>query len=1263
VLPRPIVFLAVLGILLLSSVTVFAGSSRFPSTDPNPRVGTPNDPEFDCAEPDDEDAVTACSNVFSEQYRLFGFAPAYTKNTATYHDLQHLQAGEFSQVSGVSADVAWKSTTGRADVAIAILDTGIRWEKDTLRRHIHLNLNELPPPEAANGSTAAGYDENGDGAFNVDDYANDRRVDKSAGANGIAGVIDAEDLIATFSDQQDSDNNGYIDDIAGWDFFDDDNDPFDASSYSSANNHGSGRAEDAAEETDDGQGGAGVCPDCQIMPLRVWDTFVVPADNYATATIYAADNGAAVQEVALGVLQNNKFSKFATQYAFSKGVALMSVSSDLDSSDHNYPTNYNNTIFVAGSVADVEGLGQDNEQFADAFRQFGIGSEGPAETWFRNSNTTQYGGHAGIVMMGTTGSQATGQAAGAAGLIVSRGRELANANGGPLTSNEIKQILTLTAEDVLPENTVGVGIADPAQPGWDQHFGYGRVDLGAAMQLIQPAATTPGGVQHVRIPPEAGIETPAWFAPLDPVTQPTVEIRGFANARRALSYTYTLEYAPGLEPLDAQFKTFAVGTGAGGQNGFLGWMPLSVIARDLPGAAQGIPPLNPYQYAFTVRLRVKDSYGNVGEDRKTLFAYHDPTLHAGWPKNIDTGGESSMRLADLNGDGKQEIIAATSSGELYVWNADGTAYSGFNNGQPWLAPVPAMVQNHLGSRAGSIPLGRGGFTTPAIADITGDGRPEIVVATGDKIFAIQANGQVAFGFPVSLNPAFSSPALKSKTNHVKSGVMSSPVLADLDEDGYLDIVVSALDQRAYAWNGRGQMLPGWPVYLRDPDAAVPAGAESINTPAVADIDGDGHLDVVVPTNEIYKGSAPAPTPAELTDALRRGVLDEALQTAGLVSSRVYAVKHNGTLADGDSSDNTGFTVDRDAFLSGWPVKLGGVADILPLIGPGFDPVIADTDGDGKPEIILGSTLGTMIVFDGAGKAKYPLNPGAAGLAPGATFNLFEYPAVGDTLGAGNLSIYKGGLPAQGLVDLVAVGQNIPYSHVVQGWDARTGATLPGWPRPTDDWQLLSSPSIANVGGGPEREVIVGTGLYLLHAYGPTGADAPGFPKFTGGWLYGVTPVGDIDGDGLLEIANWTREGNVFVWDTTVAVCDGDHEWPGFRHDNLNDGNYGSDGTPPGKILGLTGTALLSNSSLLKWTANGGDGTCGRADHYEIRSSSSPITDASWSSAALIGTKAALPAGSPEVYPLVMLAADQRHIGIRAVDKAGNVSPIVQIARP
>jgi hypothetical protein len=80
------------------------GTSRFPNANPNPRVGTPDDPDFDCTELDDEDLdAPNCSSVFEEQFQLFGFPPGSTAATAQYHDLGRLGQG---QVSGVSADRA-----------------------------------------------------------------------------------------------------------------------------------------------------------------------------------------------------------------------------------------------------------------------------------------------------------------------------------------------------------------------------------------------------------------------------------------------------------------------------------------------------------------------------------------------------------------------------------------------------------------------------------------------------------------------------------------------------------------------------------------------------------------------------------------------------------------------------------------------------------------------------------------------------------------------------------------------------------------------------------------------------------------------------------------------------------------------------------------------------------------------------------------------------------------------------------------------------
>jgi subtilase family protein/VCBS repeat protein len=1232
----------------------------WPGSDPNEsvRLHTPNDPGFDCAEPDDQDGGT-CTNVFDEQTARFGFAPAATQNTATYLndsspatqeiEQQNVAAGRnrTGQASGVSADRAWKFTPGDPRVKVAILDTGIRWERKSLVDRIALNKGELPLPENADGSTCASYDCNGDGAFNVEDYAHDPRVSKTAGDDAADSILDPSDLIATFSDGVDSDHNGYVDDIAGWDFFNDDNDPFDQSSYSSADNHGSGRASDAAEEGNDGDGGIGVCPHCQILPMRVWDTFVVDTNNYAEAVTYAADNGAKVVEGAVGGLFNSRFARQAFAYAYSKGTLPVLVSSDLNTADHNFPTDYDQSLFVAGTVADTQGAGTELpdcsggasfcQSLEHTLQTLGFGTNLPVGTWFRNSGTTQYGGHAHIVMPAVTGSEATGQAAGAAGLLQSEALK----KGTVLAPNEVKQLLTMTAEDVVPENTRGTGVPDPSQYGWDQHFGYGRPDLALAMERIADG----------KIPPQALITSPDWFAPLNVSQRTSVQVGASLSAPRASGYTWKLQWAPGIEPCDSDFRDVAKGSGTSPRNGTLGTIDLTAVraaldARKLSSScpnppqpvtggstpdptapAKGPGDVDPNEPAFTVRVVVTDSEGNRGEDRKVLFAYRDTTLHPGWSKALGTGGEASERLYDLNGDNKLDIVLADSSGELHVFNADGSPLKSFNGGQPVRTQLYPNV--HAGAPVyGSVPPPREVLRTPAIGDIDGDMEPEIVDSAGEHVYAWHEDGTPVAGFPVRIDPAFSQPADESKQNHVKRGFAGSPTLTDLNGDGRLDIVIPALDQHLYAWDGSGRPLPGFPMKLKSPSENL-VGAESINSAAAGDINGDGKPEIVAPTNELGPGSdasEPQPVPGNVAGAFGQ-VVTNALSNAIGATGRVYAV------------DSTGH------IMGGWPIKPGGLQpDALPFVGPGVDHVLADVNGDGKLDVIGNVATGDVTAVDSTGKqiVTYDSQP-ATGDTVDKTkvLNLFENPIVAKL--DGQLDVIKGGITLDGLVNVgIAVGQNLPYNHVVQAWNAATGQELPAFPQAVEDYQLLSSPAVADVSDAPGNEIIVGTGLYLIRDINAQGVEGTGWPKFTGGWNFAVPAIGDVDGDGKLDVAAVTREGYGFVWKTDRPACGTNDEWWTSRHDEFGSGAYGTDSRPPG-----TPTALTATRSALSWKAPGGDWMCGAAKRYRVLVSSKPIvhpTDGTvvgtFDASGGVGTSASqkLPAGAKYAAVLYQDAA-------------------------
>jgi len=349
-----------------------------------------------------------------------------------------LAADQFA-LHRINAKGAWTQATG-GGVLVGVIDTGIDWEHPDL-------VNRL--------AVRAAEDANGNGRFEP--------WPSSVVVDGLAGDLNGID----------DDGNGYVDDVIGYDFVDqevrnlgDDRDrdpvPFDEQG------HGTSVAGVIAAEANNGIGIAGLAYDARVVTMRAFDaTGNAEEDDVAAAIIYGALNGVRVMNLSFGDGVDAPAMHDAIRFAASMGVTLVASAGNSGGVSRQFPAGYDDVLTVAATNADDV-----RAPFSSTGSLVDLSAPGQSIV------TTAVGGRYRTVS--GTSFAAPYVAATAAMLLQQRPQ---------LTPTELRAMLTASSRDL-------------GERGWDGDFGAGRLDAQAALDFVGSGAvqiTSPANESTVQL--------------------------------------------------------------------------------------------------------------------------------------------------------------------------------------------------------------------------------------------------------------------------------------------------------------------------------------------------------------------------------------------------------------------------------------------------------------------------------------------------------------------------------------------------------------------------------------------------------------------------------------------------------------------------------------------------------------------------------------------------------------------------------------------
>lgn len=288
--------------------------------------------------------------------------------------------------------------------------------------------------------------------------------------------------------------------------------------------------------------------------------------------------------------------------------------------------------------------------------------------------------------------------------------------------------------------------------------------------------------------------------------------------------------------------------------------------------------------------------------------------HSAWRTRV--GGrffEAEPVAADIDGDGRPEIVIGTARNQVCVLLCDGTIRWRRQFGG-WIWPSPEFT----------------------IADVTGDGTVQIVVAPSDRtLWLLDRNGHVVW-----------------KREDLPFAGKPAPAVADIDGDGAAEVIVSVHDAGVWAYRRDGTHL--WTAKLPP---------IRLSRPAIAEIGGDARILVSLGGKQLLTLDRRGKVASRLRFA--DGAAVERLVPAPVVTDSLHVGRTEIVFAGHD-----GFLrlLSTDGAVL-WERDLGS-----PIAGT---PVVVPPEAGDGSLIICAATRGTIFGIDGEGQVRWQRDLGAS----------------------------------------------------------------------------------------------------------------------------------------------------------------------------------------------------------------------------------------------------------------------------------------------